>query len=78
MQERMQLDMWWKGGGEGRAYGSITEVNGVGDMKYGDLSLDECFDGGGILSYRLLTEAYANEVPGYNFGTPDTCVLPLP
>jgi hypothetical protein len=77
-QERMQLDMVWTPDAAGRAYGTITEVDGVGDMKYGDLSLDECFDGQGVLSYRFLTEAYANEVPGYNFGDPSSCVLDLP
>jgi hypothetical protein len=78
-QERMQLDMQWLPDGTGRAFGSITQVDGVGDMKHGDLSLDECFDASGCVSYRLLTEAYASEVPGgYNLGTPDTCALELP
>ena len=77
-QERMQLDMVWTQTGEGRALGTITEVDGVGDMKYGDLSLDECFDASNFLSYRFLTEAYANEIPDYNFGTTDTCVVELP
>jgi len=74
-QERMQLDMVWEPSKAGRARGTITEVDGVGDMKHGDLSLDECFDGQGVLSYRLLTEAYANEIPGYNMGDEAACVL---
>ena len=53
---------------------SITEVDGVGDMKHGDLSLDECFDGAGVLSYRYLSELYAAEVPGYNMGDEAACV----
>lgn len=78
LQERMQLDMVWLAGGEGRAYGSITEVDGVGDMKHGDLALDECFDGSGYVTYRELSELYAAELPSYNIGTPDACVVELP
>jgi hypothetical protein len=78
LQERMQLDMVWTQTNEGRAYGSITEVDGVGDMKHGDLSLDECFDASGYLSYRALSDLYAAEVPSYNLGDPSTCVVELP
>jgi hypothetical protein len=78
LQERMQLDMVWTPTGEGRAYGSITEVDGVGDMLHGDASLDECFDASGCLSYRALSELYANEVPTYNFGDPSSCVVEMP
>lgn len=77
-QERMQLDMIWTAGNEGRAYGTITEVDGVGDMLHGDLSLDECFDASGFLTYRSLSELYADEVPAYNFGDPAECVVALP
>jgi hypothetical protein len=78
MQERMQLDMVWTPTGEGRAYGAITEVDGEGDMKHGDVSLDECFEVGGYLTYRSLSELYAAEVPGYNFGDPSSCVVEMP
>jgi hypothetical protein len=78
LQERMQLDMIWTKTNEGRAYGSITEVDGVGDMKHGDASLDECFDASGYLSYRALSELYAAEVPTYNLGDPSSCVVELP
>ncbi len=77
-QERLQLDMVWDSDAAGRARGIITELDGGGDMKHGDLSLDECFDAQGVLSYRMLTEAYANEVPGYNMGDEAACVLALP
>lgn len=76
-QERMQLDMVWNVSKAGRARGTITQVDGVGDMKHGDLSLEECFDGQGALSYRVLTELYANELPGYNMGDEASCVLGL-
>ena len=78
MQERMQLDMVWTKDAMGRAYGSITEIDGVGDMKHGDVSLDECFEPGGYLTYRSLSELYANEVPSYNFGDPSSCVVEQP
>ncbi len=73
--ERMQLDMVWKSDESGRARGTITEVDGVGDMKHGDLQLDECFGKEGWLTYRSLTDLYAAEVPGYNFGDEATCVI---
>ena len=78
-QERMQLDMVWTPTNEGRAFGSITEVDGVGDMKFGDLALDECFDGAGELTYRELTQVYADDIPGggYNFGDTSSCVLEI-
>lgn len=77
-QERMQLDMVWDEAEAGRALGTITEVDGVGDMKHGDASLEECFDAQGVLTYRFLTELYANEIPGgYNMGDEATCALEL-
>ena len=78
-QERMQLDMVWTSTNEGRAQGTITEVDGVGDMKFGDLALDECFDAAGELTYRELTDAYANDIPGgeYNFGDATTCAVEI-
>ena len=78
MQERMELDMVWNADTSGRAYGTITEVEGEGDMKHGDLALDECFAAGGGLTYRNLSELYANEVPDYNFGEAETCLNPQP
>lgn len=74
-QERMQLDMAWNAGEEGRARGLIQEVDGVGDMLHGDLALHECFGAQGWLSWRELSELYANEAPGYNFGDAATCVF---
>lgn len=74
-QERMQLDLVWGADSSGRARGSVVEADGVGDMKHGDLQLDECFGNEGFLTWRFLTEAYAAEVPGYNFGDEATCVF---
>lgn len=75
-RERMQLDMVWDGSQAGRARGLIEEVDGVGDMLHGNLRLDECFDGAGTLSWRWLTELYAQETGiEYNFGDEATCVF---
>ena|GEM_PF-1697093 len=74
-RERMQLDMIWDSDGRGRARGTIEAGEEGGDMLHGDLALEECFDGQGYLSWRELSELYAAEVPGYNFGTADSCVF---
>lgn len=74
-QERMQLDMIWGADASGRARGSASEIDGVGDLKHGDIQLDECFGSEGYLTWRFLTDAYAAEVPGYNFGDENTCVF---
>lgn len=74
-QERLQLDMAWDSSAAGRARGLIEEVDGVGDMKHGNLALHECFDAQGYLSWRELSELYAAEAPGYNFGDEATCLF---
>ncbi|MCY1055821.1 hypothetical protein [Nannocystis sp. SCPEA4] len=74
-QEKASVQAAWDGDGNGRARGSILEVEGVGDMKHGDLFLDECQGTDGFLTWRALNEPYALEAPGYNFGDPETCVL---
>lgn len=75
-QERASVQAAWDGDGNGRTRGSILEVDGVGDMKHGDLHLAECFGSDGFLTWRDLNEPYALEAPGYNFGEPDSCVIP--
>ncbi|MBZ5713633.1 hypothetical protein [Nannocystis pusilla] len=75
-QEKASVQAAWDGDGNGRARGSILEVEGVGDMKHGDLFLDECQGTDGFLTWRALNEPYALEAPGYNFGDPETCVIP--
>jgi hypothetical protein len=74
--ERMALDMVWDRSQAGRARGMIVESRTEGDLLYGDVRLDECFDAKGGLTWRFLTEAYAkHEVPGYNFGAESSCVF---
>ncbi|MCA9695713.1 MAG: hypothetical protein KC636_39415, partial [Myxococcales bacterium] len=74
-QEEMVLDMAWTPEGAGRARGQMLEANGVGDLKYGDLLVHECFDGDGYLTWRWVTEAYLAEDPDYNLGDEATCTL---
>jgi hypothetical protein len=75
MQEEMVLAAAWTPEGDGRTRGTIVEVEGVGDMKHGDLQIDECFQSDGYLSWRQINEAYVVEVPEYNLGKPDSCAL---
>ncbi|MDC0670396.1 hypothetical protein [Nannocystis radixulma] len=74
-QEKASVQAAWDDDGNGRARGSILEVEGVGDMKHGDLFLDECQGTDGFLTWRALNEPYALEAPGYNFGDPETCAI---
>lgn len=75
MQEEMTLKAAWTPAGEGRTRGTIVEVDGVGDMKHGDLQVDECFGSDSYLTWRQISEAYVVEVPDYNFGEEKSCVL---
>lgn len=74
-QEKASVQAAWDGEGNGRARGSILEVEGVGDLKRGDLFLDECQGSDGFLTWRSLNEPYALEAPGYGFGDPKSCVI---
>jgi len=73
--EKFVLDMAWNEEGEGRARGQILEIDGVGDLKHGDLIIDECFAPEGWLSWRAINDTYVDEVPEYNFGDETSCVL---
>lgn len=75
-REKMLVQSAWTVDGAGRTHGEILEVDGVGDMKYGDLSLDECHGADGFLTWRALNEPYAVEAPGYGFGDPASCTVP--
>lgn len=73
---RLQLDARWNPDEEGRTRGYITDVehedSGLPD---GDLTIHECFDGQGTLTWREINEEYAADMPGYNQGEEDTCVF---
>ncbi|MDC0717598.1 hypothetical protein [Nannocystis bainbridge] len=74
-REKASVQAAWDAAGNGRARGSILEVDGVGDMKHGDLFLDECQGADGFLTWRALNEPYALEAPGYGFGDPKSCEI---
>lgn len=74
-QENMTLEWAWNPKGEGRTRGSIIEVDGVGDMKHGDLALEECFGADGYLTWRQINAPYLVEAPDYNFGDPTSCAI---
>ena len=73
--ERLVVDMRWDGAGAGRAVGQVQEVDGKGDLRYGDLTVDECWDGGGGLVFADITEAYRSLDPDYSFGDGSECVF---
>jgi len=72
--ERMTVDMRWNADEAGRARGQILEVDGVGDLRHGDISVSECFDSTGGLTWRALNEPYTEYEPDYSFGDEGTCV----
>lgn len=73
--ERMVVDMRWNANEAGRARGQIIEVDGVGDLRHGDLRIDECFDDQGGLLWRDLSDAYLEYEPDYAFGNAGACVF---
>lgn len=74
-REKMLVQAAWDASGAGRTHGEIIEVDGVGDMKYGDLFLDECYGADGFLTWRALNEPYAVEAPDYGFGEEKSCLV---
>lgn len=73
--ERMAVDMRWDEQNAGRARGAIVEVDGQGDLRHGDIAVHECFAGDGGLTWRTISEAYADYDPGYSFGEEKSCVF---
>ena len=74
-QENMTLEWAWNPQGEGRTRGTIVEVDGVGDMKHGDLAIEECFGADGFLTWRQINEPYLVEAPDYDLGDPKSCAI---
>lgn len=73
--ERMAVDMRWDEQNAGRARGTIVEVDGEGDLRHGDIAIHECFEGDGGLTWRTISEAYADYDPNYSFGEEKSCVF---
>lgn len=74
-QEKMTLEAAWTPKGTGRTRGTVVEEDGVGDLKHGDIQVDECFDDDGYLTWREITAAYLVDHPDYNLGDPSSCAL---
>ncbi len=74
-QELMTLDAAWTPDGAGRTRGTIRESAEMGDMKHGDLQVDECFGSDGYLTWRQISAAYLVDAPDYDLGDPKTCAL---
>jgi len=73
--ERMAVDMRWDEQNAGRARGTIVEVDGEGDLRHGDIAVHECFAADGGLTWRQLSEAYADYDPTYSFGEERSCLF---
>ena len=71
----MTLDAAWTPDGAGRTRGTIVESKDMGDMKHGDLRVDECFGADGFLTWRQISEAYLVEKPDYDMGDAKSCAL---
>jgi hypothetical protein len=74
-KEQMSLDAKWNGDGESRTHGKILEIDGMGDLKHGDLIIHECFDTSDSLVYRDVNAEYDDEVPDYDFGDAEACAF---
>lgn len=73
-RERMTLELRWNADGAGVGKETITAENGEGDLAYGDMVLEECFDTDGYVIWRALNEVYAKAIPGYGLGDRSECV----
>jgi hypothetical protein len=74
-RERMTLELKWNADGAGIGKETISALDdGEGDLAYGDLVLEECFDEGGFFTWRQLSAEYAAVIPGYGQGDEGKCV----
>lgn len=73
--ERVVVDMAWDDQEAARARLQVLEVEGQGDLRFGELTLHECAGRDQELDYRFVNEPYASEEPGYNFGDESECQL---
>ena len=72
-RERMTIDLEWNEKGAGIGAGRMLQLEGEGDLAYGDIYLDECFDEHGYFTWRQLNDPYAGSYPEYNSGDPALC-----
>jgi len=74
-RERMDLDVAWHTDGAGRATGQVRQFGSEGDLAHGDLVIEECFGKDGLLTWRDISERYAEAFPDYAMGDPSTCTI---
>lgn len=73
---RVQLDALWNADEQSRVRALIEDVdNEESALPHGNLELHECVDAMGGLTWRELTDEYAAEEPGYNFGEEAKCAF---
>lgn len=73
---RVQLDALWNREEQSRVRALIEDVdNEQSALPHGNLELHECVDAMGGLTWRALTDAYAAEEHGYNFGDETSCAF---
>jgi hypothetical protein len=74
-RERMTLELEWNEDGAGHGEEQVLALeDGEGDLAYGDIVLEECFDAGGYVTWRELNDPYAAAFPEYASGDPASCV----
>lgn len=71
--ETVILDLDWNAEGAGRGIGQVLEREDSGDLMFGDLVVEECFDEQGVLLWRTINEAYQPSFPTYGVGRPSDC-----
>ena len=71
----MDLDLVWHADGAGRARGQVRQFDDEGDLAHGDLVIEECFGADGLLTWRNISERYAEAFPDYAMGDPSTCTI---
>lgn len=72
--ETVMLDLEWNEDGAGRGTGQVLEREDSGDLMFGDLVVEECFDSDGLLVWRTINEAYQPSFPTYGMGNREDCV----
>lgn len=76
-RERLVLDLAWNADGAGTGTERVEALeDGEGDLAYGDIVVEECFDEDGYFTWRQLSDAYAAVFPEYAAGDRADCVRP--
>jgi hypothetical protein len=73
--ETAVLDMEWDEAGAGWAKGQMLEGPDEGDLMFGDLVIDECFDADGALVWREISDSYKASFPDYGMGSAKDCAV---